>query len=207
MSIRLPLFPLSIVSFPGEPVNLHIFEPRYKQLINECWAEQKTFGLPPFIDNRVMDYGTEMKILEISKRYPDGEMDIKTLGLRTFKLVNFHKTVPDKLYSIGEVVFHKDEENIDPNIQKELKIKMTKLFGHLGIKKELKDVQSFAIAHYIGLSLIEQYNLLTISSEQDRQVLILRHLEKIIPVIIRAQKIREQIKMNGHFKNFPKLDF
>ena len=58
----LPLFPLKLVAFPGEQLNLHIFEPRYKQLFRECEENQITFGIPAFIDNKIMDIGTELKL-------------------------------------------------------------------------------------------------------------------------------------------------
>ena len=73
----LPQFPLSIVAFPGEKVNLHIFEPRYRQLVSECFDNNTCFGIAPFYNGELIFYGTEMKVLEISKVYEDGKMDIK----------------------------------------------------------------------------------------------------------------------------------
>ena len=80
----LPQFPLKIVVFPGEQLNLHIFEPRYKQLINECEAEDRTFGIPAFIEKRVMEIGTEVRLEKIVKRHLNGEMDIRTRGVGLF---------------------------------------------------------------------------------------------------------------------------
>ena len=57
-SLFLPLFPLRLVAFPGEDLNLHIFEPRYKELIQECDEKGITFGLPPFIDDKMQTFGT-----------------------------------------------------------------------------------------------------------------------------------------------------
>ena len=55
MTNFIPIFPLSIVVYPGESLNLHIFEERYKQLITECYAEKKSFGVPPVINSSVAD--------------------------------------------------------------------------------------------------------------------------------------------------------
>ncbi len=85
----LPLFPLQIVAYPGESVNLHIFEPRYKQLINEVDAEGKTFGITPYISKKMMQFGTEMELLEIVNRKPNGELDIRTRGVGIYKLNEF----------------------------------------------------------------------------------------------------------------------
>ena len=84
MSKFLPLFPLQLVVFPGEKLKLHIFEPRYKQLVGECRDEKMTFGLPAFFDGRVAEYGTEMRLLTIFKTYDDGRMDIMTEGVAAF---------------------------------------------------------------------------------------------------------------------------
>ena len=74
----LPLFPLNVVAFPGEQLNLHIFEPRYKQLIAEIAQTNGTFGIPLFVNGRVAEYGTEMQLTNIEKVHPNGEIDIKT---------------------------------------------------------------------------------------------------------------------------------
>ena len=58
----LPLFPLNLIVFPHEDLNLHIFEPRYRQLINECLDEKKTFGIPAFVNNKLLGYGTEVEV-------------------------------------------------------------------------------------------------------------------------------------------------
>jgi len=203
----LPLFPLNIVSFPDEDVNLHIFEPRYKQLINECWEENKTFGLSAFIDNKVMPIGTEMKVIQIASTSPTGEMDIKTKGLRTFKIVDFYKELPDKLYAGAKVDFLTLENNADSQLHQQIKDYLKELFTQLGVAKEIRYNNTLDMAHYIGLTIQEEYDILSKDNEKDQQLLILAHLQRLIPVVTRARKIKEKLKMNGHFKNFDKLDF
>ena len=78
MTNFIPIFPLGIVVYPDENLNLHIFEPRYKQLITECFSQKKQFGIPTMIESRLQDYGSLVTILEITKVHDDGEMDIKT---------------------------------------------------------------------------------------------------------------------------------
>src|SRR5215217_8207245 len=98
MTNFIPIFPLGIVVYPGEDLNLHIFEPRYKQLINECHTEKKQFGIPSVIDNRMQDYGTLMNITEITTVHDNGEIDIKTQGNKVFRVHEVIKEIPDKLY-------------------------------------------------------------------------------------------------------------
>ena len=99
----IPIFPLSTVVYPGEELNFHIFEPRYKQLIQECAASGKPFGIPIVVNNRLNDLGTLVSIAEVTNSYDNGEMDIKTKGQKVFKILEIIKEVPEKLYS-GAIV-------------------------------------------------------------------------------------------------------
>src|SRR6478752_5284276 len=103
MTNFVPIFPLGIVVYPDEQLNLHIFEPRYKQLINECHTDKKLFGIPSVIDKQMQDYGTLVQIIELSKVYDNGEMDIKTKGTEVFRVLEVIKEIPEKLYS-GAIV-------------------------------------------------------------------------------------------------------
>ena len=67
MTNFIPIFPLGIVVYPGEHLNLHIFEPRYKQLINECHEQKKSFGIPTVIEKKIQDFGSLVQITEIYK--------------------------------------------------------------------------------------------------------------------------------------------
>src|SRR3989337_3290259 len=98
MTNFIPIFPLSIVVYPGEELNLHIFEPRYKQLIEECAAAGKPFGIPIILNNQLSELGTLVDIKEVSMKYENGEMDIKTKGHKVFRILEVIKEVPEKLY-------------------------------------------------------------------------------------------------------------
>jgi len=80
MTKFIPIFPLNIVVYPGENLNLHIFEPRYIQLIKDCLAENKPFGIPSVQKTGISELGTTVKILSIENEKENGEMDIKTIG-------------------------------------------------------------------------------------------------------------------------------
>jgi Lon protease-like protein len=117
MTNFIPVFPLGIVVYPGETVNLHIFEPRYKQLVNECYAEGKPFGIPTVIDNKLNEMGTLVKVTELVQVYDNGEMDIRAQGQRVFRVLEVIKAVPDKLFS-GAIVNYPD--NIEGPGKREL---------------------------------------------------------------------------------------
>ena len=83
--MRIPLFPLQTVFFPGETVPLHIFEERYKALIADCLQEAMTFGIPVYIDKRV-SFGTEVQLKEVVNTYADGSMDVVCVARQAFRI-------------------------------------------------------------------------------------------------------------------------
>ena len=111
MTNFIPIFPLSIVVYPHENLNLHIFEPKYKQLIKECIEQKKVFGIPVVINDAIMEIGTTINILEITKTYDNGEMDIKTVGENVFRILEPIHQLPDKLYSGAIVNYPKNHEH------------------------------------------------------------------------------------------------
>lgn len=208
----IPIFPLGIVVYPGENLNLHIFEPRYKQLITECFAEKKMFGIPAVINNHLNEMGTLVEIKEISHTYDNGEMDIRTIGIKVFRVLEIIKQVPDKLYS-GAIVNY--PENTEEAGAKDMMRKVVKavreLHAKLKIKKEFNKpdeaLKSYDIAHHAGLSLQEEYELLGLLKEIQRQEYLKRHLAKVLPVMAEMDQLKEKIKLNGHFKNLSAMDF
>src|SRR5438093_6469064 len=116
MTNFIPIFPLNIVVYPGENLNLHIFEPRYKQLISECYARNKLFGIPSVINNRLQDYGTLIQIKEIAHIHKNGEMDIKTRGEKVFRILEVIREIPEKLYSGAIVTYPDNYERGNPEI-------------------------------------------------------------------------------------------
>ncbi len=111
--MKIPLFPLSSVFFPGEEIPLHIFEDRYKQLINDCKVDAHTFGIPAYINDSIA-YGTEMKLKEVAHTYSTGEMDVICKANRVFKVLTFENPMEGKLYAGGVVEFL---ENIEDSVQ------------------------------------------------------------------------------------------
>ncbi len=205
MTDFLPLFPLKMVIFPGEKVNLHIFEPRYKQLVRECEENGVTFGVPAFINDRIMDTGTELKLLKVEKRYENGELDIKTQGIGTFRISEFYSVAPQKLYAGADIVRIKEEDARDVLLNDKILLELQELFRILNIDKELPtspdDFVTRDIAHHVGFSIEQEYEFLCLTSEMDRQHFVTAHLERLIPVVKEMERLRMKVQLNGHFKN------
>jgi len=204
MTKFLPIFPLSNIAYPGQLLNLHIFEPRYKQLILECKEQGKSFGIPSVFKDGLNEYGTEMELLEISKTYPDGEMDIKTRGVKAFRIMEVLREVPDKLYSAAIVYeieyLPLDTEILNPTLVDLVK-KMHDILGtDLDIYKKFPNPLSYDLAPYVALTPEDQYRLLVATSEKARQWFLIQHLLKLIPSLEEAEKVKARVQMNGHFK-------
>jgi hypothetical protein len=208
----LPIFPLKMVVFPGEKVNLNIFESRYKQLINECLKEGKTFGIPFYNKDRLMPIMAEIELLEISKVYADGKLDVKTRAKNNVvKIVELHKTLPDKLYSAATVeALEYDFDDSDLVLAMKVQEQMRILYELLNINKEipsLEELRVFDFVHLFGISPMKELQLLTIQTESDRQKFVLKHLDSFIPTTREMQELQHKAKLNGHFKDILPPDF
>ena len=211
MTNFIPIFPLGIVVYPGEKVHLHIFEPRYKQLVLECKETDKPFGVPTVLNNRLQEIGTLVQISDIVQTYDNGEMDIKTQGLKVFRILEVIKAVPDKLYS-GAIVNYPENEVDEGNrkLMQNVIRGVKELHRLLNISKDFKkpedELKSYDVAHHAGLSLEEEYELLGLMKELQRQEYLKRHLHKVLPMLMEMEQLKEKVKLNGHFRNLSALD-
>jgi Lon protease-like protein len=204
MTNFIPLFPLGIVVYPGEILNLHIFETRYRELIRECMEENKAFGIPAVINNLVQETGTLVLLKELVNEYEDGRMDIRVQGDRIFRMLEVVKNIPEKLYS-GAIV-HYPENRMKSNqvLLTNVLAGIRELHRRLNVTKKfrLPDDQlcSYDIAHHAGLSLEQEYELLELLDEWQRLEYLRRHLQSALPMMTQMDNLRERINLNGHFR-------
>jgi uncharacterized protein len=200
-----PIFPLGIVVFPHEDLNLHIFEPRYKQLITDCFADKKPFGIPTVLKKGLSERGTLVEVKEIVEVYPDGKMDIKTKGLRVFDILEVVKEIPDKLYSGAIVNYPHNDESHHVRLLRKVVKNIKELHQLLNVNKQFPkpddELLSYDIAHHVGLSLEEEYELHGLLREDQRLEYLKRHIIKLLPVVNELETLKHRIKLNGHFKN------
>ncbi|MBA2250997.1 MAG: LON peptidase substrate-binding domain-containing protein [Chitinophagaceae bacterium] len=210
MTNFIPIFPLSIVVYPGELLNLHIFEPRYKELITECNKTKKPFGIPSVIKNAVTELGTLMHITEITKTYDNGEMDIKTTGEKVFRILEIINEVPDKLFGGAIVNYPVNTAQGNRQLMQKVINGTRELHRLLKVEKQFykpdDELWSYDVAHHAGLSLEEEYELLGLMNELQRQEYLKRHLAKVLPVVAEMETLKERVKLNGHFKNLDGLN-
>jgi len=212
MTNFIPIFPLNVVVYPGEILNLHIFEPRYKELVKECFENKKPFGIPAVINGQVAEYGTLVTIQDIVQEYDNGEMDIITNGTIVFRILEIIKKIPDKLYR-GAIVNY--PENAEVYHRKDLLQVVVKaireLHRILNISKDFRkpdeELNAYDLAHHAGLSMDEEYELLSLFREEQRQEYLKRHLGKVLPVVVEMEVLKGRIMLNGHFKNLSSFRF
>ena len=206
---RLALFPLQSVIFPKENLPLHIFEEKYNELIDDCENTGITFGIPAYVDN-FMEYGTEVEVAKVVERYDSGARDVICRGLRVFKIKEIRVREEGKSYGGGTVEFLDNFEDGDHTQREQLTALILELYLHLEMpppKINPETIESYTLAHKMGLSLQQEYTLLKLTSEKERLAFLINHLTITIPIVQEMNRTRTVIEMNGHFRNFDPLDF
>lgn len=209
MAEIIPAFPLSIVPFPGEEINLHIFESRYKSLINECVDLNKSFCLLPIFEDKDKTYGTEMVVIDVAKRYKDGKLDIRTKGVNLMKIITVIDKLNGKLYPGVEYekLYWDDVSDLYMNI--EIVDLLEKLFSKLSVQniklKNPSDFRTYQVGHKVGFNIDQELEFLALQKEVERQRYMLAHLVKFLPIIDEMNSLKEKAKLNGYFKPLPPM--
>ena len=179
---RISLFPLNVVLFPGELLPLHIFEPRYRHMVRKCLDEKTPFGMLLGLPNGVAHVGCTAEILEVTKHYDDGRMDILTVGRHPYRIVELF--TDDPLLE-GSVDYLEDEDSLlDPRNREQLielyEVCYTLLFSGMpaNLAQSPQESLSFAIASALPLDLLWKQQILEVRSEAERQDRLLRYLRE-----------------------------
>ena len=196
----LPLFPLDVVLLPGSPLPLHIFEPRYKEMIGECLANNAPFGVIRVLDEGLAEVGCTAEIITVTKEYPDGRMDLIAEGRTRFEVVELNQ---DRSFLRAEVLLLPDEpvapskEDKARAIQAHLEI-LSLAGAEQDISAADQNTLSFHLAGSLPLDLDFKQNLLGMGSESERIRALAEYLEGILPNLRRASRAREKAGGNGH---------
>ncbi len=196
----LPLFPLDVVLFPGTPLPLHLFEPRYKEMIGECLAERRAFGVVRAIEQGLADVGCTAEIITVVKEYPDGRLDLVTEGHTRFEVVRVNQ---ERSFLQAEVLLIDDEPGTAPPEHTSRAVQLhSELLAIAGATQDLSAADpkllSFYLAGSLPLDLDFKQKLLSLRSEPERLSLLIGYLETIIPNLRRAATAREKAGGNGH---------
>ena len=193
----LPLFPLQIMLFPSEISHLYIFEPRYRQLIEDCEKEKITFGILYINNAQFFHIGTEVKLHSVLKKYENGTSDIKVEALNFFHLKEFKKVMPGKLYSGGVIESIEVENKIAASGLKENYKKFEKLInGVILDDSELDSIKTLEIVARINLPSVKKLQMLTLENDKTRQIYLSDELMLMLKIKEQENQIKDKFYLN-----------
>jgi Lon protease-like protein len=196
----LPLFPLEVVLLPSTPLPLHVFEPRYKEMIGECLANSAPFGVVRALDEGIAEVGCTAEIVTVTKEYPDGRMDLVAEGRKRFEVLELNQ---ERSFLRAEVLLIPDEPGIAAQEERVRAIQLhLEILSLAGAVQDLsaadQNMLSFYLAGSLPLDLDFKQKLLSMRSESERINAVTSYLENILPKLQRAAKVREKAGGNGH---------
>ncbi|MEM6806606.1 MAG: peptidase, partial [Bacteroidota bacterium] len=151
------------------------------------------------------ELATEVEIISLDKDFPSGEMNITTQGIGRVKIFEFQTVAAGKLYPSSAIERLETTEEASPDLQEEVYELIDELHQLLGVEGKLpmtyEELKSFEIGHHVGMNLHQEYSLLTLEGEEERLKAIKQHIQKILPIVVEAERLKSRAKLNGHFKN------
>ncbi len=202
---RIPIFPLDVVLFPGIPLPLHIFEERYKLMVQECLEHQQEFGVVMSRADGVAAVGCTAAIVQIVKRYPDGRMDILTVGRAPFQMSDVFDEKPYLEAAVDYLEDNPLEETPAPPSQ------LMSLYAQCyavihGRSPQLETAPpgvpiTFLIASELPLDLEYKQELLEMRSEAERQEHLREKMEQWLPALEKVDRMKRRAGGNGHGPN------
>ena len=195
----LPLFPLDMVLFPGAPLPLHIFEPRYKEMIAECLEQKRPFGMVRVKESAIASVGCSATIVNVLKRYEDGRLDIAAEGVQRFEIESLNQ---ERSFLQGEVAYFEDEPSQVASGPRKTLIELhEQLFSTLGQNAEVETDApslSFHLASQLPVDLDFKQALLEMKSEAERIETLTEYYRATIPRVEKTLLARERAGRNGH---------
>jgi Lon protease-like protein len=197
-----PLFPLGIVALPNELVPLHIFEERYKQMMNECLEGGHEFGIVWLSDEGLREVGCACEIDRVLERMEDGRMNLVARGTRPFRVLERQGHLA---YPAGVIEFVPDEaESPDAELLRSAQ----EIYGELvrmatdrtPTAEELEALDAYGMAATVDFGVEAKQQLLDLRSENARLALLSRLLRAAIKRIELVELASERARSNGKIK-------
>ncbi len=200
MGSLLPLFPLDLVLLPGTPLPLHIFEPRYKEMIGECLEQKKVFGILRVLSEGLANIGCTAEVVAVTKTYDDGRMDIVAQGRQRFELLSVNQ---ERAFLRGEILYLPDEPQAPTADETARAIDLHKQILTLAnAEQSLPDGDDYPLSYHLAgslpLDLDFKQKMLAFRSEAERMRTIIAYFENVLPSLRRAVQVRQKAGGNGH---------
>ena len=198
-SREFPLFPLSIVALPGELIPLHIFEERYKTMIDVCIGQEREFGIVWLSDDGLREVGCACAIDQVLERMDDGQMKLIVRGTRPFRVLERQGHLP---YPAGVIEFVEDrEDEVDADLAKGAHEAYAELFKRATDRdpdpEELGGMTAYAMAATVDFGLDAKQGLLDLRSENARLRLVTRLFRAAIKRLDFVDRAQARARSNG----------
>jgi Lon protease-like protein len=205
----LPLFPLGVVLFPEAELPLHIFEDRYKEMIEDVLREESEFGVVWASEKGMASIGCTAVIEKVLKKYPDGRMDILARGRRRFEIILLDE---ERNYLRASVAMLADEDNADvaDGVKQRVLSAWVKLMmmEHGGMIEAMPSDNRSDLSFLIGQAIPDvqfRQQLLSMRSEKER----MESLSSFLPSYLEREKLTRHVRrvapLNGHAKHAPEV--
>lgn len=191
--IKIPVFPLSIFPLPGEMVPLHIFEPRYRQLLLDAETRDISFGIYFNHVSNVNRYGSLVKLESVIKRYPGGESDIIVKSSDLFTMGTLYRTFSDKLYPGGEV------EMMELDLQNPSSTKLNEKYNEYSLVMNITHPQKSPSLYHVANELnmdFESKLKFVATDEEKRESFLLNQLNYQLQLLAQAEKSKDLFHLN-----------
>lgn len=192
-SLLIPMFPLTLLPLPGELVPLHIFEPRYKQLLEDAENTDISFGIFLNHECNVRKLGSLMKLESVIKRYPGGEADVVLRCIDMFSLTKLFRRYKTKLYPAGDIRSWKIDPQAMPGVE------LYELFLVFQEKRKINRhftaFTLYQLATELNLDLLDRYKLITMPIHKNESFLI-NQLRFQLHVISQEEKSKDVYHLN-----------
>jgi Lon protease-like protein len=199
LSRDFPLFPLGLVALPGELIPLHIFEERYKTMMNECLREEREFGIVWLSDDGLREIGCACEIDQVLEHMEDGRMNLLARGTRPFRVVERQGHLA---YPAGVVEFVRDREDPpDPELVRAARAAYAELVklatDREPDERDLSEMSAYAMAATVDFGLEAKQGLLDLRSENARLRLVTRLFRAAIKRLDFVDRAQARAKSNG----------
>jgi Lon protease-like protein len=179
---------------------LHIFEPRYKEMIGECLDRNGPFGVVRAMEQGVADVGCTAEIVAVTKQYPDGRLDIVSEGRKRFEVLQLNH---ERSFLRAEVLIVDDEPSVPSQKESGRAVQLhAQIMALAGAVQDLSAANiatlSFYLAGSLPLDLDFKQKLLALRSESERVVVLADYIEALLPRLHRAAHARQTAGGNGH---------
>lgn len=191
--IRIPIFPLAIFPLPGEMVPLHIFEPRYRQLLDDAEKRDISFGIFFNHVSNTHKLGSIVKLESVIKRFPGGESDIIVKCIDLFTMESLHRTYKDKLYPGGDVELHNID--LEQPVSNKLQLEFNAYLKLLIIARSEETTSIFHIANELSLDNEDKLRFVEADPEK-KEALLMSRLRYQTHLILEAEKSKDVFHLN-----------